>query len=69
MLTDIRISEIRYLKVSQILTLMYKNCIPVYRLKHGPRAHKAYLSKKGKKILANYCEDIIKLLEYNSISI
>lgn len=66
-LTGIRISELRELKVSQILSLLRKGYLAINRQKRGPVNHKAFLSNQGKKILNNIKEDIILLLQYNSI--
>ena len=66
-LTGIRISELKELKVSQILSLLRKGFLAINRKKRGPVNHKAFLSIQGKKILNNIKEDIILLLKINTI--
>lgn len=66
-LTGIRISELRKLKVSQLLSLLRKGYLTITRDKRGPVNHKAFLSKSGKKLLTDINEDIILVLQQNSI--
>lgn len=68
-ITGARISEIKDIKVSQILTLIFKGYIAIDRQKRGPSNYKAFLKKSAKKILDTYRHDIIKILEHNKIRI
>ena len=55
--TGIRINELLSLKVSQLETLFKENWIAVDRSKRGPSNHKAFLTKKGKKIIQDQQKD------------
>ena len=48
--TGIRINELLPLKVNQLKTLVEENWIAINRSKRGPSNHKAFLTKKRKKI-------------------
>lgn len=67
MLTGVRISELLNIKVSQILSLIFKGHIAIDRAKKGPSNHKAFLTKTAKTILAKYKTDIVYLLQFNGI--
>ena len=55
--TGIRINELLPLKVSQLETLFKENWIAIDRSKRGPSNHKAFLTKKGKKIIKDRQKD------------
>ena len=50
-MTGIRINELLPLKVNQLKTLVEENWIAIDRSKRGPSNHKAFLTKKGKKMI------------------
>jgi integrase len=55
--TGIRINELLPLKVSQLQRLFKENWIAIDRSKRGPSNHKAFLTKEGKKIIADRQKD------------
>lgn len=55
--TGIRINELLPLKVYQLQTLIKYNWIAIDRSKRGPSNHKAFLTKKGKKIIKDRRKD------------
>lgn len=69
MMTGARISELRTIKVSQVLTLLYKQHIIIDRMKRGRANSKAFLTKKGKQLLLKYRSEFVKLIELNRIHI
>lgn len=60
--TGVRISELRNLKVGQLSTLLNENWIAIDRLKKGPKSHKAYLTKEGKKLIQERSQDFAYML-------
>jgi len=61
--TGLCISEVRLIKVSQILSLIRKNYIAINRIKRWPANKKAFLKKSGIKIIQNAAPDIFELLK------
>jgi integrase len=55
--TGIRINELLPLKVGQLRTLLEENWIAIDRSKRGPANHKAFLNKKGRKIIQDRKKD------------
>nr|YP_009519356.1 hypothetical protein [Pseudocodium devriesii]AYC65373.1 hypothetical protein [Pseudocodium devriesii] len=66
-LTGLRISEIRFITVSQILTLLKHSYIAIDRSKRGPANKKAFLNDAGKAILRERSQDIYNLLHTQGI--
>nr|AOP19040.1 hypothetical protein [Halimeda discoidea] len=66
-LTGLRISEIRFITVSQILTLLKHGYIAIDRSKRGPANKKAFLNDAGKAILQERSQDIYNLLHSQGI--
>ena len=66
-ITGVRISELRYVKVSQILTLLYKGHLPISRAKRGRANYKAYLSNSGHNLVNQNRDDFFTYLLLNSI--
>ena len=60
--TGIRISEIRFLKVSQIVTLFEKNYLQVNLSKGGHKGHKFFLTKEGATLVRTYRVDFVNLM-------
>lgn len=67
--TGLRISEVRLIKVSQVLSLIRKNYIAIDRLKRGPANKKAFLKKSGIAIIQKAAPDIFELLKISDIHI
>lgn len=67
--TGLRISEVRLIKVSQVLSLIRKNYIAIDRLKRGPANKKAFLKKSGVAIIQKAAPDIVELLKISDIHI
>lgn len=61
-ITGIRISKIRFIKVSQIVVLFEKNYLQVNLSKGGRKGHKIFLTKEGQTLLSNYRVDFLNLL-------
>jgi integrase len=61
-MTGIRINELLPLKVYQLETLINSNWIAIDRSKRGPRNHKAFLTKEGKKIMEDRKKDFELIL-------
>ena len=61
-ITGVRISEIRFIKVSQIVDLLGKNYLKVTLLKGGHQEHKVFLKKEGQILLNTYRLDFVNLL-------
>ena len=61
-ITGIRISEIRFIKVSQIVVLFEKNYLQVNLSKGGRKGHKIFLTKEGQRLLSTYRVDFLNLL-------
>ena len=55
--TGIRINELLPLRVTQLKTLLEEGWIAIDRSKRGPSNHKAFLNKKGRKILYDRKKD------------
>ena len=62
--TGIRISEIRFIKVSQIVALFGKGYLQVNLSKGGRKGHKIFLTKEGQTLLSDYRKDFINLIFY-----
>lgn len=60
--TGIRISEIRFLKVSQIVTLFEKNYLQVNLSKGGHKGHKFFLTKEGATLVRPFRVDFQNLM-------
>lgn len=60
--TGVRISEIRFIKVSQIVTLFEKNYLQVNLSKGGRKGHKIFLTKEGQTLLSAYRADFLNLM-------
>lgn len=56
-ITGVRVSELLKLKISDIETLFQHKWIAVDRAKRGPSSHKAYLTRKGARILKQRSRD------------
>lgn len=50
-ITEIRIHELLFLKINQLKTFIEKNWIAIDRSKRGSSNHKAFLTKKAKKLI------------------
>ena len=61
-LTGLRISEVRNLRVGQIVTLLRKNYMAVNLSKRGRQNHKFFLNKEGRSLLRNHQGDVANLL-------
>jgi len=55
--TGIRINELFNSKVSDLTTVIQEDWIAIDRSKRGPRNHKAFLTKEGKKIIQDRKKD------------
>lgn len=60
--TGVRISEIRFIKVSQIVTLFEKNYLQVNLSKGGHKGHKIFLTKEGQTLVSTYRLDFMNLM-------
>lgn len=60
--TGVRVSEIRFTKVSQIVTLFVEHYLEVDLLKSGSKRHKIFLDKEGDVLLGAYWGDLVNLL-------
>ena len=52
--TGVRINELLNIKISQLKTLTQESWIAIDRSKRGPRNHKAFFTKEGKKIIQEF---------------
>lgn len=64
-MTGARVSEIRKLKVSKIITLLKKHYLEVNLSKRGHRAHKFFIQKDGRDLIKRYRTDFLNLLNYS----
>lgn len=55
--TGVRISELLPLKVHQLQTLFSNSWIAIDRIKRGPANHKAFLTRKGNRIIKERARD------------
>ena len=62
LLTGVRVSEVRRVKVSQVTTLFDKNYLMVDLLKQGQRGHKIFLTKEGQALLKDYKKEFFDFL-------
>lgn len=69
MSTGLRVTEIRQIKVSQVLTLIRKGYIAIDRVKRGPSNKKAYLTPEGKKYIKQSFQDIFLLMKFTGIKV
>lgn len=68
-ITGVRISELRYITIAQVLTLIRKGFLVINKQKRGRSNHKSYLSPKGKQILKQYSLEILDLCKFTGIKI
>nr|AYC64475.1 hypothetical protein [Pseudochlorodesmis sp. HV01306c] len=61
-ITGLRISEVRGVKLQQIMSLVNNNFMLVDLAKRGRQGHKTFLSSEGKKLLKEHREAIFELL-------
>lgn len=61
-ITGLRISEIRYCKISQIMTLLNRHYVRIHLSKRGRSSHKAFLAPKGKRLIQKHREDFLRVL-------
>ena len=55
--TDICINELLNIKISQLITVTKESLVEIDQSKCGPRNHKVFLTKEGKKIIQDRKKD------------